>query len=291
VTVVTSTLRLHRSANPRDWRLLRDAPAHICVAAFAAISLIVLGISASMRDVYLLPVLPAAILLGLPALVLEASTALGEAKRWINIAFGVSAFLVGLIWLLLVTSGNLSLMPWLATYLVRWLPLPFELAMSWPAAVAAASTLIIWSYIVRRDPLESSTIAWCCGIAMIWVVISALLLPWIDTARSYRQVFSEVKTHITPTDGCVATLNFGESELALLDYVTNATITRSYLGHSGTGDRSRPNAAAETCNELIVLSNRASGRLSPNLSRWTRVWSGSRPADRNEQFSLYRKQG
>ena len=48
----------------RRWTLIRDAPAHACIAIYLAILLLALGVSASMRDVYLLPAVPAMILLG-----------------------------------------------------------------------------------------------------------------------------------------------------------------------------------------------------------------------------------
>ena len=274
----------------RRWTLFDDAPAHACVAIYLTIVLLALSVSASMRDVYLLPAVPAMILLALPALMWESHASLLQAKRLVEIGFGAVAVLVGLVWFALVTTGDLSLLPWLQTLIGQWLPLPFELAFRWPAIIAAVMALITWSYVSRHGPLESVTIAWCSGITMLWIVVFALLLPWIDAARSYEAVFAQMTQHLGPSKGCVATLDLGESELALLQYVTRSEVTRSYLGHSGTGDRSRPNPAATECAWLLVLSNRASDSLSPDSARWTRIWTGSRPGDTNERFELYRAQ-
>ena len=272
----------------RRWSLLRYAPAHAGVAIYVGISLLTLGISASMRDVYLLPAVPAMILLGLPALMWKTPASLFRVKRLLDAGFGSVAILVGLIWLGLVTTGDFSPLPWLQTLVGQSLPLPFELAVRWPAIIAAAMSFIAWSYVSRHDPSKSVIIAWCSGVTMLWIVVSALLLPWIDAARSYEAVFAQVTQRLGRPASCVATLNLGESELALLQYVTGAEVTRSYLGHSGIGDRSRPNPAATECPWLIVLSNRASGSLIPDAARWTSVWTGSRPADANERFALYR---
>lgn len=272
----------------RRWTLIRDAPAHACIAIYLAILLLALGVSASMRDVYLLPAVPAMILLGLPALMWKTHASSLRVKHLVDVGFGAVAILVGLIWLALVTTGTLASLPWLQALVGQWLPLPFELAVRWPAIIVAVMALITWSYVSRHSPLESVTIAWCSGVTMLWIVVFALLLPWIDAARSYEMVFAQVMQHVGPSDGCVATLNLGESELALFQYVTRAEVTRSYLGHSGSGDRSRPNPAAMECAWLLVLSNRSSGSLGPDSDRWTRIWTGSRPADTNERFALYR---
>ena len=277
-------------APARRWMLIRDAPAHACVAIYLAIVLLALGVSASMRDVYLLPAVPAMILLGLPVLLWETPPSLFRAKRPVDVGFGGLAILVGWVWFALVTTGNLSPLPWLQTLIGQWLPLPFELAFRWPATIAAVIAMITWSWVSHHSPLQSVTIAWCSGVTMLWIVVSALLLPWIDAARSYEAVFAQVMQHLGPSEGCVATLNLGESELALLQYVTRAEVTRSYLGHSGTGDWSRPNPAATKCAWLLVLSNRSSGSLRPDSDHWTRIWTGSRPADTNERFELYRAQ-
>lgn len=289
--VAARTLSRARSVDPaRRWSLLHDAPGHVCVAIYLAISLIALGVSASMRDIYLLPVLPAMVLLGLPALSLEMRASPPHVKWVVNAGFGAAAALVGLVWFSLVVTGDLSLFSGVQALVSRYLPLPFDLPFNWAAVIATVATLLVWSYASRRDPMHSATIAWCSGIAMLWVVTSSLLLPWIDAARSYKTIFAEVTTYVAMSDGCVATLNLGESELALLEYVTSAEITRSYLGHSGTGARSRPNPAAVECPWLLVRSNRSSGRLRPDSERWTSVWTGARPADRNEAFALYRAQ-
>src|SRR6185312_17332741 len=92
----------------RRWTLIRDAPAHACIAIYLAILLLTLGISASMRDVYLLPAVPAMILLGLPALMWKTPASLFRVKRLLDVGFGAVAILVGLIWLGLVTTGDLS---------------------------------------------------------------------------------------------------------------------------------------------------------------------------------------
>lgn len=117
-----------------------------------------------------------------------------------------------------------------------------------------------------------------------------LLLPWIDAARSYRAVFTDLRKQLVAPN-CLATWNLNESELAMLEYVTGLEATRMHLGHSGIGDPSRPNPAASRCDWVLVLSNRASGGLIPDRVVRKQVWNGARPADIGARFALYRRFG
>jgi len=281
-------LRVVDSRCARSWQFLRDAPGHAAVAIYLGVSLAVLGASASMRDVYLLPALPAMVLLGLPIVALPRRPARTLAAVLVDIGFLLVAAIVMLVWLGLVVRGNVPDLPGMRSTMARYLPLPFKLSVHVAAAVLGVAALVVWREVVRGATFAGAFVAWCAGIATTWVITSVLLLPWIDAARSYDATFLEVKRRVSAEPGCVATLNLGESELALLEYVTRATITRSFLGHSGVGDISKPNRAAEACPWLLVLSNGSSGPIAPDTRYWSLVWSGARPADRNENFGLYR---
>lgn len=283
--VALSTIARRRA---RSWRILRDAPAHVAVATYLGVSLAALGASASMRDVYLLPALPAMVLLGLPALALPRPARRNIAAILVDIAFMLIAAIVIVVWLGLVLRGDVPGLPGMRSTIARYLPLPFKLPLHGTAVVLGAGVLVVWRQVVRRNAYAGAWVAWCAGIAMTWVLASLLLLPWIDAARSYDALFRDVKRRVSAQPGCVATLNLGESELALLEYVTRVTIIRSFLGHSGVGDISKPNRAAEACRWLLVLSNGSSGPIAPDARYWFLVWSGARPADRGENFGLYR---
>ncbi|HMA32289.1 MAG TPA: glycosyltransferase family 39 protein [Casimicrobiaceae bacterium] len=276
-------------SNPptRTRNLVRLVPGHAAVALFLAVSATVLATSASMRDVYILPLLPAVVLLGLPVLLLEPGASSATSRRVAIVTFGALAALVAAAWMALVTTGSLAHAPRLDRLVERTLPLPYSLAVSWPAVVVALATLVAWSCIVRRDMLRSPVVAWAAGFAMLWVVTAALLLPWIDAARSYQGVFAQIGSRVANPGQCVGALNLGESELSMLEYVTGIEATRAYLGHSGDGNRADPNPAVQRCDWLIALSSRRL-RAHPDAQRWRPVWTVSRPADRNERFTLYR---
>jgi hypothetical protein len=154
--------------------------------------------------------------------------------------------------------------------------------------LVAVSSIVAWTYVMRRDVLRSTMVAWSAGFATVWVMTAALLLPWIDAARSYEGVFGGIAPELATSQRCVAALNLGESEIAMLEYMTSIEATRAFLGHSGSGSSATPNPAADDCDWLIVLSNRQSAAVRPDEHRWRRVRTVSRLADENERFTLYR---
>jgi 4-amino-4-deoxy-L-arabinose transferase-like glycosyltransferase len=265
---------------------LRHAAGHVGVAVYTVVLVAVLLASRSFRDNYLLPVLPGFVLLALPVAACAPNRFTQSLKTGLDRAFALAATIVILVWLQLVFLGTLT--PWLGKVAGRFLPLPFRLSFAASAASAVIGGVLLWLYIVRRDRYRSAIVSWCAGIAMLWLVAMALLLPWFDAARSYRKVFRDVAGELIAPN-CLATWNLGESELAMLEYVAGIEATRIYLGHSGAGDRSRPNAVASTCDWMLVLSNRRSGPLAPAGSAWEPVWRGSRPGDRNERFALFHR--
>lgn len=268
--------------------LVREFPGHIALAVFLLVSLAVLATSASMRDVYLLPLLPAMVLLGLPALAAQSTRAPMPARFVVVLAFGVLLAIVVGIAVALATSGDLVHLQRLGRLLGEVLPLPFSLKVNAAAIIVAAVTIAGWVYIVRRDVLHSATVAWCAGFAMLWIVGAVLLLPWIDAARSYRGVFGEIAPQLSSSEQCVAALNLGESELAMLEYEAGIEAKRAYLGHSGSGKRNQPNPNAADCGWLIALSNQRSGAVVPDAQQWLAVRTVARPADRSERFTIYR---
>jgi 4-amino-4-deoxy-L-arabinose transferase-like glycosyltransferase len=149
-------------------------------------------------------------------------------------------------------------------------------------------SIVAWAYVIRRDVLRSAMVAWSAGVAMTWVLTAALLLPWINAARTYEGVFGDIASQLTSSQRCVAALGLGESEIAMLEYMTGIEATRAYLGHSGSGSRANPNPAADGCDWLIALSNRRSDSVHPDEHRWSRVRTVSRLADEKERFTLYR---
>ncbi len=283
-----AVIRTLRRERQREWLIgiEGEVPGHICVAAFAIVSLTILFVSSSFRDNYLLPVLPALVLLGLPMLILPAGSFQRSCKHGTTFVFAVLAIAVVLMWLQLVLSETL----WpasLQSVVAKVLPLPYAAPVQLASVLIATSALGLWLFANRSGPLLGFVTPWCAGVVMLWILAFSLLLPWIDSARSYRGLFTDLSPHLVDSD-CLVTSNLGESELAMLEYVTRIEATRIHLGHSGSGDPQRPNAAAAACNQMLVLSRDAS-RHVPDGRGWMSAWTGDRRGDAHERFELFRR--
>jgi 4-amino-4-deoxy-L-arabinose transferase-like glycosyltransferase len=304
----------------RLYRLLRRRPAYGSVTIFLAVGLVTLLSSASMRDIYLLPLYPAMALAALPILnrhcpkaqksearnadiqrygALRAPTAQNPKRngtdRHLRIMRGViNALCAALLALILITWFQLSrygeprLLRLLWPKVAGVFPMSFTLQTSWLMQGAAAGLIVLWRRVIRAVYGNRVLMSWSAGLAMLWGTAFLLLMPWFDAARSYRDTFHSL-TPLVSQEHCLATDGLGESELGLLHYVTGRAGTRIYAGWSGEGDGVTLNGASLRCNlRLVQDSLKNPGKKHP--ADWHEIWRGHRPADGNG-FILYRRNG
>jgi 4-amino-4-deoxy-L-arabinose transferase-like glycosyltransferase len=237
----------------------------------AVVSAIVLGVAVSMRAVYILPVIPPLVLVGVAAV----RTTEGAAAKTLAV-FSVALAAVGAVivwgaWLLLVTQGTLPD----SGRIARVLPLPFEMPLG-PLALAAAAALTAGyvALVVIRKGLQAPALAlWVGTLALIWGLAMTLLAPWLDAAKSYREVFTDLARHLPPDPNCIVMDGPGESERALVEYFTGVAPRRRFLHE-------------EECAALLWMGNAHKGH-PPHAPDWKLVWSGNRPAESVEKFELY----
>jgi hypothetical protein len=145
-------------------------------------------------------------------------------------------------------------------------------------AFALASLLtLIWLVVVARS-LRSprrALVNWAAGITMVWMLMMTLGLPLVDEVRSYRKVASRIVDELPKDFTCIARRNIGDPQRALLDYFSGIRTVREEF------------PASWRCQALLV---QASPLKIPGVGpEWQESWRGSRPADRNELFILYRR--
>ena len=128
-------------------------------------------------------------------------------------------------------------------------------------------------YRTRALPAWGLT-AWVAGLALIWSLLMTLWLPWLDHAKSYRDVF--VAMPLPSTTDCVASIGLGEGERAMFYYITGRNTLRREI---------KPDAV---CNVLVVQKEQKLGTPDIDLQKWQEIWQGSRPGITNERFWLYR---
>ena len=105
-------------------------------------------------------------------------------------------------------------------------------------------------------------------------MFATLWLPWLDDAKSYRSVFVAMQPSLPVTRNCVASVNLGESERAMLDY---------FLGVQTLRREIHPDAA---CDVLLVEGATQSPPASPGVA-WQAAWQGARSGDTHEHFWLF----
>ncbi|MDN7702061.1 glycosyl transferase [Burkholderia sp. AU44665] len=257
----------------RDWR----APRIALPVLFAGIGLVVLQVSATSRQLYILPFFA--------PLALVAAQAIDRLPRRAHLAwdylsrilFGTVVALAWAIWAVMADSAasraDLAL-------LGRWLPLDWTMPIQ-PALVTGALALTVgWLTLLpklRTTGLWRGALSWGAGALVAWGLVYTLLLPWLDVAKSYRSVFDDLNAHLALewNDGdCMASLHgLGESEATMLYYFSG-------IQHTPIDD-----AKTTRCTWMIVQGVRAVDPAPGN--EWKLFWAGARPGDNEELLRVY----
>jgi 4-amino-4-deoxy-L-arabinose transferase-like glycosyltransferase len=247
--------------------LLKRPAAQIGLVLGACIAA-VLATSASARAIYALPMIPPLALVAAGC----AGAVGARLNRWLfvlAIAFACAvAAIVWYGWASLVLTGEAPDWPWLTQYF----PVPFSLQVE-PAAVALAAALTLGfaaACVALRAATQRGIAIWVAAIALGWGLVASLWFPWIDHAKSYRGVYESLAATIPAHVDCVASLEIGESERAVLEYVLGIP----------TYD------AANLC--MAVLRQRRADRVAPLVPKsWRLLWTGARPGDYRDRFELW----
>lgn len=256
------------------WRRWRR-PSIAIPMVFAATGMAVLQVSATARELYLLPFMaPLALIAGqeLERWPRYCHTAWDYASR---LVFGAAAILTWLVWSEMTDgSSTHAYLDWLG----RWLPLDWTLPIH-PAAVFVALALTLgWLWLLprlRQAGAWRGVLSWGGGVMLVWGLVFTLLLPWIDAAKSYRSVFEDLSLHVDAAwnvDDCMASVDLGESEAPMLYYF------------AGILHRPVADAHESRCRWLIVQGHQRDFGADAS---WTPVWSGARPGDERELLRVF----
>ena len=143
--------------------------------------------------------------------------------------------------------------------------------------VISALLTLAWLWMIfasPRSPWRAIT-HWAAGVTLVWVLVIALWLPWIDYGKSYRGVADSLKKTLPASVQCIAGHNLSEAQRASLHYFAGI-ITLDTETH-----------AAAVCPLLLELGP-AKSRRSP--AGWHKLWEGHRPGDSSERLRLYRRE-
>lgn len=227
-----------------------------------------LATSASARSIYALPMVPALALVAAGC----NGRAIARLDRWLfalGVALGTTAAaLVWYGWASLMFTSQAPDWQWLT----RHFPPAFVLEMDLDDVMCAAILTIGFaaSSLILRSAARRGIAIWVGALATAWGLVALLWLPWIDNAKTYRAVFESLARSIPASVDCVSSMNLGESERAVLEYVLGIPTIDPSAGCAG-----------------LLRQRRADKVVRPLPKYWRLQWVGSRPGDLHDRFELW----
>jgi 4-amino-4-deoxy-L-arabinose transferase-like glycosyltransferase len=130
--------------------------------------------------------------------------------------------------------------------------------------------LLVWR--VRRS-MRRAVLNWASGVTLLWMLAMTLWLPWLDNGKSYRGMVTSLKQAMPIQHGCIASLDVGDTQRAMLQYL---------------GDITTHTQAQLDCDLLLVHGERAT-KLVKDETIWVKLWEGNRKGVKSEPFRLYQR--
>ena len=214
-------------------------------------------------------------------LVLAAASVLDRLPRsfasfmdWFSLLFfGLLAVAIWLYWGAAVTGVPTSA----AGATARQFP-GFEFSFGWPAFCFAVMLTLVWMYALLRAHRNNrrAVVNWAAGITLIWMLANMLYLPAVNHLQSYRTTAASLAAYLPQTRTCIAAVNLGDPQRAMLDYFAGLRFVPIDLN------------GATSCEWLLTQGgNKKEAGID---GKWQLVWEGSRPRDELEQLlRLYRR--
>ncbi len=225
------------------------------------------------KEVFALPFLvPLTAMAGGSIETLKRGTA--GALSWFGlILFGLMSFMIWLGWVAMLT-GNPAKIKERLIFLSGMQHINFNVIAF---SIAAALTLI-WLFAIFRSQFSnrSSATNWAIGMTCVWTLLMTLWLPLIDSARSYKAVFSSLSKALPTQYACVKSQNLGSAQRDLLHYYTSIKTL------------SAETEQALTCDLYLIEDEKGHDKIEPNAD-WKLIWSGKRVSERHESFRLFQQ--
>jgi hypothetical protein len=239
---------------------------------FFLVALAVIGLGDN-KEVFALPLLiPLTALAGGGIETLKRGTA--SALNWFGlIVFGLVCGLIWLGWLAMLTGSPAKIKERLV-FLSGLQQLNFSLL----AFIIALAISLIWLLAIFRSQHSNRSGAtnWAIGMTCVWTLLMTLWLPMIDSTRSYKLVFTDLK-HALPTKfACITSSHLGNAQRDLLHYFAN--VKTQNFETDGTLN----------CDLYLIQDDRNREKIEPGAD-WKQIWSGKRVSERKESFRLFQR--
>jgi len=194
----------------------------------------------------------------------------GAANAWSWFALLCFSFFGALVWL----GASAQTLDWpsqIAGNFERIAPgHGVEYSLGTLAWAAGLSLLWLGAWLLPRAPWRPAFL-WATGLTLLWALTATLWLTWLDHARSYRGVLTELQAAAPREYRCIERKGMNAAHRAVLDY------------HAGL--HTRLPGTSPPCDWRITVGQ---ADFAPAVG-WTLVWSGHRPGDRRERWYLERR--
>lgn len=149
----------------------------------------------------------------------------------------------------------------------------FTAQFSPSALLLGVVVTILWLALLSGLPRTPwrAVARWAGGVTIMWALLMALWLPWIDYGKTYRPVAQSLRQALAGDTGCIARQALGPAQRASFNYFADIRTVHLSKG--------------QDCPWLLV---QGSVRDAPWIG-WEMVWEGHRPGDKTERFRLYRQ--
>ncbi|MGB9150004.1 MAG: hypothetical protein WCB36_07130 [Burkholderiales bacterium] len=200
-----------------------------------------------------------------------------SALDWFGMmTFGILSFILWLGFIAVFTGFPARLAKRITEYQPGFTPQFHAIAFMFALGLTVIWLMVVWR---TRQSNRRAVVNWTAGITMFWLLAMALWLPYVDYGRSYRSVFTELKSALPATTNCLASKDLGEPQRALLSYYGVQVSAPLY--------QPLPANVGDDCALLLV---QGSPKKPFTLAGgWKKIWEGSRPGERNERFYLYQR--
>lgn len=256
------------------WRYrdqLHTKPKFQLMLTFFGMTLLVLGFGADDREIYALPLLiPLTALAGGSVETLKRGAA--SALNWFGLTlFGLLGFVIWLGWFAMMTGKPARLK-------ARMIFLSGSQVSDFNLFAFAIGLIVtfVWIVVIFRSQHtnRSSVTNWAIGMTMTWTLLMALWLPWINAAKSYKQVIMSLNSALPESYACINTRSVGEGQRDLLDYYT--------------GIVALPLETVQRldCDLYLIQDSRGDAKVEPGQD-WKLIWQGKRASERRESFRLF----
>jgi 4-amino-4-deoxy-L-arabinose transferase-like glycosyltransferase len=249
------------------------APAQLLPLSFLLLTLLMLAWAYRPREIPALLLLPSLALLATPGAL---SLRRGAANAFDWFAMSVFSFFAALVWLCW-SAMVLGIPERLAQRVVALRP-GFVSEFDIVGLLIGCTATLCWGWLILTAPRSPyrSLVHWTLGFTTLWLMATALILPWFDYGKSYRPVAESIARILPEENRCLAELDLSNAQRASLAYFVNIS------------PAAYDTPAGKACNWLLVVGD-TKKQLAPPDAQWTLTWEGRRPGERREKFRLYRR--